>query len=48
MMGLFSLLKNYTDNETGKDELLDALLTSAHELDGIIRAIVKKTEQIES
>jgi len=47
IMGLIDLIKNtqITDNE--KTELLDYILTSAYELDSIIKDISGKTERVE-
>jgi DNA-binding response OmpR family regulator len=47
MMGLISLIKDFKDNEVSLDEVLQNITQSANELDGIIRNIVRKTEQIE-
>lgn len=47
MIGIIDLIKNYQSAALDKHELLSHLLTSAYELDGIIRDIVNKTEQIE-
>lgn len=47
MIGLIDLIKNFGDGEVNKSELIEHLLNSAHELDGIIRDITNKTESIE-
>jgi PAS domain S-box-containing protein len=47
MMGLINLLQNHTESEGSPDDLLDYLIQSARELDGVIREIVRKTEQID-
>ncbi len=47
IMGLIDLIKNYPNNDIEKNQLLEYLLTSAYELDGIVRTISEKTEHIE-
>lgn len=47
IMGLVNLIKNMPVEELSKSELLDHLLTSAHELDDQIRIISQKTELID-
>nr|WP_315156333.1 PAS domain S-box protein [uncultured Flavobacterium sp.] len=46
MMGLIDSIKNYGIDDTENKELLNYLLTSAEELDNIIRDISKKAETI--
>lgn len=46
MMGLISILNNYTIEEVGYTDVLNHILTSANELDELIRKIVKRTEQL--
>lgn len=46
LMGIVDLIKNYQHSETEKNELLDTILISANELDGIIRDIANKTRHI--
>jgi len=46
LMGVIDLIKNYPNTEIEKTELLDHLLSSAHEFDEIIRDISGKTGQI--
>lgn len=48
IMGLIDLLENHSANQKETSELLGHILTSAHELDEIIRTIVKKAEQLEN
>ncbi|CAL66945.1 PAS domain S-box protein [Christiangramia forsetii] len=45
VMGLVDLLKNYKNDLDNVNEILDNILTSAHELDTIIREIAVKTEK---
>lgn len=47
IMGLTELIKGEPKDDNEKKELLELLLTSANELDDIIRGISEKTEQIE-
>jgi len=47
IMGLIDLIKNYPNNDIEKSQLLGYLLTSANELDDVVRTISKKTEHIE-
>jgi PAS domain S-box-containing protein len=48
IMGLMNILQYAMDEDKGKTkEVLDYILTSANELDEIIKAIIKKTELIE-
>lgn len=42
LMGLIDLLRNYENSETEKQEMLDYILSSAHELDAIITDISEK------
>jgi two-component system response regulator len=46
IMGLTQLLKNYPEQKLDLPEALSQLLSSANELDEIIRKIVRKTEEI--
>jgi PAS domain S-box-containing protein len=46
MMGLINLLDNDMPEKTGDIDLLSLISDSAHQLDEIIRDIVKKTEQV--
>ncbi|MEO6684530.1 MAG: PAS domain S-box protein [Dyadobacter sp.] len=46
LMGIVDLMKNYQNSEFEKKELLDHMLISANELDGIIRDIADKTRHI--
>ena len=46
LMGVVDLIKNYPNTESEKNELLDHLLSSAHEFDEIIRDISDKTVQL--
>lgn len=46
IMGLIELFKSYNADEIDKENLLENITASAHELDGIIRGISNKTEQI--
>lgn len=48
IMGLIDLVKNYKDDYSEKMDLLEHILTSAHELDDVIREIVKKTELVKT
>jgi len=47
MIGLIDLIKNFEDGEVNKSELIEHLLNSAYELDGIVRDITSKTELIQ-
>lgn len=46
LMSIVGLIKNYQHSEIEKNELLDHMLISANELDGIIRDIANKTRHI--
>ncbi|GLU52166.1 PAS domain S-box protein [Dyadobacter frigoris] len=46
LMGIVDLIKNYQHSENEQNELLDHILISANELDGIIRDIANKTKHI--
>jgi PAS domain S-box-containing protein len=46
IMGLIELFKHYKSADMDKRNLLDNILTSANELDGIVRDISNKTEEI--
>nr|WP_294948841.1 PAS domain S-box protein [uncultured Mucilaginibacter sp.] len=46
IMGLIELFKSYDVTEIDKNDLLDNIAISAHELDGIIRGISNKTAEI--
>lgn len=46
LMGIVDLIKNYQHSENEKNQLLDHILISANELDGIIRDIADKTKYI--
>ncbi|HXA00361.1 MAG TPA: PAS domain S-box protein [Cytophagaceae bacterium] len=46
IMGLVDLLTNYRTEEMDTNELLGYIVSSANELDGLIREIVEKTEQV--
>jgi len=46
LMGLIDLIKNGDIDQTEKDELLGDVLTSAEEIDGIIKDIVKKSQSV--
>ncbi len=46
LMSLIDLVKNYKNSETEQTELLDRMLSSARELDDIIRDIAGKTKEI--
>lgn len=46
IMGLIELIGQNPDNMQLHSELLGHVLNSAHELDGIVRDIVRKTEQV--
>lgn len=46
LMGIVDLIKNYQHSENEQKELLDHILISATELDGIIRDIANKTKHI--
>lgn len=48
IMGLVDLMGNYPNDKESLAELLDHLLTSAYELDDVIRTIVKKSELAEN
>lgn len=45
LMGLIDLLKNYRNDLENIDEILENILTSAYELDKIIRKIAVKTDE---
>lgn len=47
IMGLIDLIGNYPNDKESLAVLLDHLLTSAYELDDVIRTIVKKSEMAE-
>ena len=47
MMGLINLLQHKENNPTSTYELIDKVITSAHELDAIIKRIVRWTEEVE-
>ncbi|HEY0895818.1 MAG TPA: PAS domain S-box protein, partial [Sphingobacteriaceae bacterium] len=47
IMGLVDLLNNYRENEKIRAEMLEHIVTSANELDGVIRNIVQKTEKVD-
>lgn len=47
IMGLINLVQSYQDDEMSLKEVMNNILSSAHELDVIIRKIVRKTEEIE-
>lgn len=47
IMGLVDLLNNYRENEKIQAEMLEHIVTSANELDGVIRNIVQKTEKVD-
>lgn len=47
MMGLISLLEKDKTSDSGIAEIMEYLQSSAYELDGIIREIVAKTEQVQ-
>ena len=44
LMGLVDLVKNYENSQSEKEMLLGHILTSANELDGIIRNISNETK----
>lgn len=46
LMGLIGLIKHPASDEQLKSELLDYILESAHELDGIVREITLKAEEM--
>jgi PAS domain S-box-containing protein len=46
IMGLIELFKSYNAEEIDRNNLLDNITASAHQVDGIIRGISKKTEEI--
>ncbi|MDB5014507.1 MAG: domain S-box protein, partial [Daejeonella sp.] len=46
IMGLVTLAKDHQTTENEKNEILDYLLTSAYELDGIIKDIYGKAGQV--
>ncbi|HYG37310.1 MAG TPA: PAS domain S-box protein [Cytophagales bacterium] len=48
LMGLVNLLNYDLTEGIGKEMIMKNILSSAHELDDVIRSIVKKTEQIEN
>lgn len=47
MMGLVKLLDNHSPEKVSTTNVLKCIATSADELDGIIRDIVRKTEQVD-
>lgn len=47
IMGLIDLISNYPNEKEAISELLGHILTSAHELDDVIRTIVRKSEHAE-
>lgn len=47
MMGMMDLMRNFGHLDIDREELLDCLMSSARELDTIIRDISRKTEHIE-
>jgi PAS domain S-box-containing protein len=47
IMGLVDLLNNYNENERMRSEMLEHIVTSANELDEVIRNIVEKTEKVD-
>lgn len=46
LMGIVDLMKNYPNSEHERQELMEHILISANELDGIIRDIASKTRKI--
>jgi len=46
LMGLVDLIRNYPNSEAETNELLDHILLSANEFDGIIRNISEKSSQV--
>lgn len=48
IMGLVDILKNYPNDDNCRAELLGHILTSADELDDVIKSIVNHTEQAEN
>ncbi|HEY0669900.1 MAG TPA: PAS domain S-box protein [Sphingobacteriaceae bacterium] len=48
IMGLVDILKNYPNDDNCRVELLGHILTSADELDDVIKSIVNHTEQVEN
>ncbi|MFL5729853.1 MAG: PAS domain S-box protein [Cytophagaceae bacterium] len=48
IMGLIDLITNHSAAGTDNNELLGYVLSSAHELDKLLREIVEKTEQIKT
>ena len=46
-MGLIEILAHYTPDEAVDYKLLDHILTSAQELDDVLRSIVKEAEQVD-
>lgn len=46
IMGLIHLINGYPDQKMDLHDALNHILTSANELDGIVRSIVRKTEEI--
>ncbi len=48
IMGLVDLIKNFPNSDIEKSQLLGHLLSSAYELDNIIKTISEKTEHIDS
>jgi PAS domain S-box-containing protein len=47
IMGLIPLIEHHSDNEHEKEKMLNYMLISAHELDGVIRDISEKTNVAE-
>lgn len=47
MMGLINLLQRQEDDPVNTYELIDKVITSAHELDAIVKKIVRWTEEVE-
>jgi hypothetical protein len=45
-MGLIDLLQNYNDGDLNVEEIMGMVVTSANELDSIIRDITQKTDQV--
>lgn len=45
IMGLIDVLKNYSHDDVSKTEVLEHILTSADELDDVIKSIINRTEQ---
>jgi hypothetical protein len=46
-MGLINLIDGSADRDLDNRKVLKMILDSAHELDGLIREIVRKTEELE-